>query len=100
MKINRTLLIDNNFFPTNSIDITVGSDYTVPSDGVVTYGGYGTSIMLLTVNGTVIGQCYGGNQSNGSLYNSWRVYKGDIVKIDRIRGSASEGNVHLFRNYS
>ena len=89
----------NNAISTATTNIPVGSDYTISEDGVVTYGGYGASIMRLMVNNGVIGQCHGGNQSNASIYNTWRVYKGDIIKIDRIRGTDAEGNVHMYRTY-
>jgi len=99
MQLNNKLSIDKNHFETSSINITVGQNYTVAENGIIMYGGYGVAIMKLTVNGTEVGQCYAGNQTNASLYNSWRVYKGDVVKIEQVRGGAAEGNIHLYRPY-
>ena len=86
-----------NDYSSSTITLTIGSEWTATSDGIVSYGGYGASIMKLTINGTTIGQCYGGNQANASLYNSWKVYEGDIVKIDILNGTNAEGNVHSFQ---
>ncbi len=99
MQLNNKLSIDKNHFEVNSINITVGQDFTITQNGIVMYGGYGVATMKLTVNGIEVGQCYAGNQTKASLYNSWRVYKDDVVKIEQISGGTSEGNVHLFRPY-
>lgn len=87
--------IRSNDFGTE-VNITVGTDYTCPSDGVVLYGAYGLGLSTLLVNGVGVGAVYGGNQANISVIGSFRVFQGDTVKITVGAEYASQANIHKF----
>lgn len=91
--------LSNNFG--TSIDIEIDTEYTCPDDGIVLFGGYGTSVTGLNINGHIIAYVYGGDQAYVSIAQSWRVKKGDIVVIQRLVDTTGlEINIHNFVPYA
>lgn len=86
----------NNQFGSN-INIALNTDYTCPTDGIVQFGGYGPTFVILSVNGVSVEVVYCGNQAAHGVYNSYRVKKGDIIKIERMEGLDEYANVRVFK---
>lgn len=86
----------SNHFGSN-VNIPIRTDFTCPSDGIVQFGCYGTSYAFLQVNNSTISVIYGGNQTTSTVYNSWRVNKDDVVKID-YNGNEAQINVRVFKS--
>lgn len=97
MKINPKLIkgLSNNYG--ESINIPLNTNYIAPNDGIVQYGGYGTTQITLEVNGTPFGKVCSGT-SGWSVNNTALVNKGDIIYIRTAGGgSISEANTHNFK---
>ena len=86
----------NNQFGSN-INIALNTEYTCSTDGIVQFGGYGPTFVMLSVNGVPVEVVYCGNQASHGVYNSYRVKKGDIIKIERMEGLDEYANVHVFK---
>lgn len=87
--------LKNNF--NNNINIPLNTDYTCITNGIVQFGGYGPTFVILSVNGVPVETVYCGNQAYHGIYNSYRVKKGDIIKIEYMEGLAEYANVHVFK---
>lgn len=87
---------DSNNFDTAQ-SISLNTDFTITNDygGYVLYGAYGGDIVRLYVNNVQMGCVYGGNQSTASSSNTFRVYKGDVVKLVPVISTGAI-NVHSY----
>ena len=89
--------LNNNF--DSQIVIALDTPYSCPSDGIVLYGGYFNAIVELTINNTTVGRVYGGGQSNASIFNSYKVKKGDVICIKTHSDNVIYTNIHSFAPY-
>lgn len=87
--------LSNNF--SVNTDIPLNTNFTCTTDGIVQFGGYGPTFVELDVNGQAVEMLYCGNQAYHGVFNSYRVKKGDIVKITYYEGQESYANVHVFK---
>lgn len=86
----------SNSFTTN-INVPLGTNYICPTDGIAQFGGYGPTFVQLSVNGTPVEVFYCGNQAYHGVYSSYRVKKGDTIKIEWFEGQEAYANVHVFK---
>lgn len=89
--------LSNNFGAATVISLS--TPYTCPSDGWIKFGAYGATAVILSVNEQRVGAVYGGGQTNATVFNTYKVRKGDIVTVN-YAGTASEANTHHFYPYN
>lgn len=68
--------------------VTVGGTYTAPSDCFCSWGGYGASASYCTifVNDVNVGGTYNLANTWSSVFGSFYVRKGDVIKVTRNGG--------------
>lgn len=74
-----------------TVNVTIGVDYTCPSDGVITIGAYTPIQAQIIVNGIAVSSLDLTSQATATYTRraSWRVNKGDVIRVGVIDGTLS-----------